>query len=102
MTDCTICHDQITEATGFTKLSCHHTYHLGCIVKWLLINETCPCCRKNTTEYEIVKQKIYSIEEYEIIGYDSTEDNEFTHFDNAIQHVNVQLTLPPAIARLTF
>lgn len=79
MTECTICHDSITDATGYTKLSCNHTYHLRCIVKWLFINELCPCCRKGLTEYESVKYT-HSIDNFEITGYDTTEHDHLEEY----------------------
>ncbi|KAF3628517.1 hypothetical protein FXO38_28211 [Capsicum annuum] len=44
---CSICRDEpeIGEMMGI--LSCWHSFHLHCIVKWLEINYRCPLCRKS-------------------------------------------------------
>jgi hypothetical protein len=54
MDECAICFDEVNEATGFTRLACSHSYHLGCIVKWLSKCANCPVCRRQTSTYESV------------------------------------------------
>ena len=54
--DCSICFDAIAAATGSATLSCGHQYHLGCIARWLMTNESCPYCRHAPTEHERVAQ----------------------------------------------
>ncbi len=41
--------------TGYTQLSCGHSYHPKCIADWFITagNSTCPLCRKKACEYEI-------------------------------------------------
>jgi hypothetical protein len=43
MNDCSICLLSITY--NFAKLSCNHYYHIDCINKWFVKNNTCPLCR---------------------------------------------------------
>ena len=56
--DCSICYEGITVETGNTTLSCSHSFHFRCLVKWFYsqsekeINESCPCCRKKPSEHE--------------------------------------------------
>ena len=60
MTDpCSICHDGITKATGIATLSCSHSYHLSCIVTWLMTQDkgTCPCCRQEVGPLELLRKK---------------------------------------------
>lgn len=109
--ECPICYDAINESTGSTKLSCSHEYHLGCIVSWLCLNQNCPCCRKNINKYETIPiQRTESpramdlLNEIEIIGYDTTEDNEYENqlhtFEMIIESAAAQLQLPPHIIRI--
>ena len=59
---CPICYcDIVSKTTGVTTLSCSHSFHLGCIVPWILKSETCPCCRSEVTEFEkIPRSHIHS------------------------------------------
>ena len=54
--DCSICFDAIAAATGSATLSCGHQFHLGCVARWLMMNESCPYCRHAPTEHERVAQ----------------------------------------------
>lgn len=100
-TCCSICHEDINDTTGSTKLSCSHLYHLGCIVKWLSINPSCPCCRKNLSEYENVKETHNSSEPTEI-----TEDDLIINqmraeaFEELIELAITQIQLPPHVLRM--
>jgi hypothetical protein len=107
MTECVICQDSITEATGFTQLSCSHKYHLGCIVKWLPINESCPCCRKTLTEYETMKETPTDpiadlLNDISNLGSNTGEDDigQLAVFEQFIENLNIQLHLPPHILQL--
>ena len=57
--DCSICLTNITKETGKVELSCSHEYHMKCITRWFAEKEeqTCPCCRKASTEDEIIERK---------------------------------------------
>ena len=110
LTLCSICHDEINEKTGSTRLSCSHEYHLGCIVSWLSKKDTCPCCRNEVSEYEKVKKDPLLdlnyfnnlIEAIEIHGFDTNEEtNQLSEYE--MFHFNspeVELRLPPQIARM--
>lgn len=56
--NCSICFEDITKETGNTVLSCDHTFHLRCIIKWFLeqalkdLPETCPCCRSKGNQFD--------------------------------------------------
>lgn len=42
--ECSICYEKILKTnTAITK--CNHLFHLECITKWALKNNTCPLCR---------------------------------------------------------
>ena len=52
--DCPICFDEINATTGSTTLSCSHTFHLTCIVRWYATSSSCPCCRGAPSENETI------------------------------------------------
>ena len=53
--ECSIClEDIVVDTTGRVEMSgCHHTFHLGCIAKWLAKEEHCPNCRNAVSDKEI-------------------------------------------------
>ena len=77
--DCSICFDAIAAATGSATLSCGHQYHLGCIARWLMTNESCPYCRHAPTEHERVAQP--SREEESDDEMDDEDDRSSTSLD---------------------
>ncbi|KAG9451333.1 hypothetical protein H6P81_011298 [Aristolochia fimbriata] len=40
--ECAICLDEMEEAR---EMPCRHRFHSNCIVKWLEMHGSCPCCR---------------------------------------------------------
>jgi hypothetical protein len=62
--------NSITKETGVVTTSCGHSFHLTCISKWFSKDETCPCCRKETSNTE----KLETIEESD--DEDEYEDRE--------------------------
>ena len=54
--DCSICYEDITPATGHSTLSCNHTFHIGCMARWIGESSTCPMCRHALGQKEIVHQ----------------------------------------------
>ena len=53
--ECSICLD-VVENNDFVKLiNCKHIFHRSCIEEWKKINNTCPLCRKNISNYFKVK-----------------------------------------------
>jgi hypothetical protein len=44
--ECAICCDTIVNSVSTTILSCNHAFHIKCISEWIIINPSCPCCRK--------------------------------------------------------
>ena len=43
---CYICYDTTTGLDKTTKLSCNHTFHTHCLHDWLIMQNTCPTCRR--------------------------------------------------------
>lgn len=70
--ECSICLDTINAGTGLYTSSCGHPFHLGCIGRWILKNESCPNCRHDFVE----KEKILEDEEEEEEDDDYDEDDE--------------------------
>jgi hypothetical protein len=54
--ECSICLNEITKATGLTTLACAHNFHIGCIGRWILKNESCPLCRHELAEHERIAE----------------------------------------------
>ena len=44
---CMICLEKFEEGEALRSLRCIHTFHLGCIDRWLAEKEVCPVCRLN-------------------------------------------------------
>ena len=55
---CVICMSSMTEDNSY-KLSCNHTFHTDCIIKWFRSSDgNCPCCMDNPMN-ENTSQGIY-------------------------------------------
>ncbi|CAO2831510.1 unnamed protein product [Amaranthus hypochondriacus] len=45
--ECCICLTRYAEGAEICTLPCKHSFHYGCISRWLRINATCPLCKFN-------------------------------------------------------
>ena len=54
--ECSICLNEISKVTGVVTLGCCHNFHLGCIGRWVLKNESCPLCRHELGEQERIAE----------------------------------------------
>ncbi|KMT14894.1 hypothetical protein BVRB_3g064080 [Beta vulgaris subsp. vulgaris] len=45
--ECCICLSRYMEGAELCTLPCNHSFHYGCISRWLRINATCPLCKYN-------------------------------------------------------
>lgn len=73
--NCSICLDDIHTTTGSATLSCGHQFHIGCLGRWLMKNESCPYCRHEAND----KEKIAEDEEeseYEDDDYEEEVDSD--------------------------
>lgn len=88
--ECSICYDIIEVSGGNVTLGCQHKYHLGCIGRWLLKSETCPMCRKETSEKEkILKEdERMSWEEEEASDTETETETEEENTDTEIPEFN--------------
>ena len=50
--DCSICYNVVDTTTNNCTLSCSHSFHLRCMMKWMDKAETCPLCRMDIPEEE--------------------------------------------------
>jgi hypothetical protein len=48
---CNICFEPVAPGAE-NKTHCGHTFHCGCLLKWLKTKNTCPCCRAELYEKE--------------------------------------------------
>jgi hypothetical protein len=58
--NCNICLDEFPlKSKNVVELECFHLFHDECIIPWLELNHTCPCCRHEfrTDDLEYEKQK---------------------------------------------
>ncbi len=44
---CSVCIEDFVVGEKVFQLSCNHLYHQPCLRPWLLLNRTCPLCRKS-------------------------------------------------------
>ena len=74
--ECSICLTEINTTTGSATLCCTHTFHFGCLARWMLKNESCPNCRHEANEKERINEDEESEtdSEYESTEFDSDED----------------------------
>ncbi|KAK9150328.1 hypothetical protein Syun_008637 [Stephania yunnanensis] len=47
---CSICMDGFKVDEKIGSLSCGHEFHVNCIKDWLIVNNTCPICRRSALE----------------------------------------------------
>lgn len=50
--ECSICYQLADATTNNCTLSCSHSFHLKCMMKWMDKAETCPLCRNDISEKE--------------------------------------------------
>jgi len=58
MDDCSICFETITASTGHCTLGCSHTFHLACLSRWAQSTASCPLCRKELGDTEVLPKPI--------------------------------------------
>lgn len=57
---CVICLKNHGSHENLYELSCKHSFCNSCITHWLLINNHCPCCRKEIVSVKEKKKKLLS------------------------------------------
>ena len=53
--ECTICREALKSDDHTYRLPCSHTFHNDCLASWLKIRATCPNCRYNLNQGEVVR-----------------------------------------------
>lgn len=53
---CSICFEPVpsTNSACSKRLSCGHSYHFNCILKWYEKSDDCPVCRKKQTKDPVI------------------------------------------------
>jgi len=69
MDDCSICYDSISASTGHCTLGCAHTFHLACLSRWAQSTASCPLCRKELGETEVIPKPIPVIQNTGDLNY---------------------------------
>ena len=81
--ECSICFDDITVATGSTTLSCGHVFHFSCIANWFCNQQaektSCCLCRKETGEFEALP---FDEEDEEDEDEETVDDDEEDEYDD--------------------
>lgn len=80
MTDCSICYEEVTAATGRSVMSCGHEFHMRCIVQWLQKPDgtgNCPCCRAEPVE----KERLVAAPAYDDSDEEEDEDDDDESID---------------------
>jgi len=54
---CNICFGSIAPGEE-NKTECGHSFHCGCLLKWLKKNNSCPCCRKELYEKQEINKDL--------------------------------------------
>jgi hypothetical protein len=84
--ECSICFEDITVATGSTTLSCGHVFHFSCIANWFCNQQTektsCCLCRKETGAFEALPYEDDIDEETVDEEDDSDEDEDDDDHDD--------------------
>lgn len=70
---CCICSDLFDQDddSNISAVTCGHTFHEECLMKWLATSNTCPHCRKQVNRKHIVRKLYFDKAE----DYDEERDN---------------------------
>ena len=60
--ECVICLQEFINGDMCRELYCLHLFHESCLDPWILINQTCPVCRKEYNKSILDQEKILYIE----------------------------------------
>ena len=82
--DCSVCLDEISQTTGSATMACGHSFHIGCLARWLNKMETCPYCRHEANEHERIEEDKEQDEDSEEDD-DSLEDEEEDEGDDWVR-----------------
>lgn len=66
---CSICLENLTENI-IIEFDCNHPFHPKCIFEWVIVNDTCPMCRKEING-KIVEEEIVR----ELLDHETLEDD---------------------------
>ncbi|KAL3625327.1 hypothetical protein CASFOL_030781 [Castilleja foliolosa] len=69
METCSICLGGPTAAAPVSLLPCRHAFHSHCVVRWLMVNDSCPLCRA---------EKIVRLEKPDTLQVNTTQDRPTT------------------------
>ena len=94
MDDCSICYESITASTGHCTLGCAHTFHLACLSRWAQSTASCPLCRKELGDTEVIpKPLIISPYEPYTVHIDARSGLRIIHNESLI-HIGDGIRVP--------
>jgi Ring finger domain len=94
MDDCSICYESISASTGHCTLGCAHTFHLACLSRWAQSTASCPLCRKELGDTEVIpKPLIISPYEPYIVQIDARSGLRIIHNESLI-HIGDGIRVP--------
>lgn len=85
--NCPIC---IDKGNIGVQLSCKHKFHIGCILKWVHCDQSCPLCRRHVVNENILKFKmiltklieIFKVPIESLLNFDSAPQLVFYNIDH--------------------
>ena len=66
---CVICSDHFVSLTDIDISAgiCGHTFHAGCLQKWLEMSRTCPTCRQHWSKKDVVSKLYFEASKSDLV-----------------------------------
>ncbi|XP_070561170.1 E3 ubiquitin-protein ligase TRAIP-like [Ptychodera flava] len=83
---CTICSDLYETSSNISVTTCGHVFHEHCLQRWTNQSKTCPQCRADCCQRNIIRRIYFEISD------DSPEDVDPSSLKNELDRVKAQLS----------